>query len=376
MRFPLPRRRGAFTLIELLVVIAIIAILIGLLLPAVQKVREAAARLQCQNNLKQLGLALHNYHDSYKCFPPDQQDLKFPDPGVIPMAQAAGRATLGHGMFTLILPYIEQDNLYKQIDTTKSLFNPINLPPPLGTNTAFSQVVPIYLCPSSPAPASLNYYNCLLGDPGWGILPSPNIILPNPPTMIFGRSDYGPLPGTHRAPLLTLYCPPSYLNTYNADNGGETGTLTYSPYAGAGKRTISSVSDGLSNTIVIGEDSARPVGYNKQHTQYSNNVYASIIGPNRAVDGEINPTPGGGGGWADPFSYFHLAGAANDNSGSRNGPCIMNCTSDNELYSFHTGGCNFLFGDGHIQFLSDGATPTIIVGLITRNGGEIISTDF
>jgi prepilin-type N-terminal cleavage/methylation domain-containing protein/prepilin-type processing-associated H-X9-DG protein len=369
MRFPIPRRRGAFTLIELLVVIAIIAILIGLLLPAVQKVREAAARMQCQNNLKQLGLALHNYHDSHKCFPPDQQDLKFPDPGAISLAQSSGNASLGHGLFTLILPYIEQDNIYKQIDTTKSLFNPINLPPPFGTNLAFSQVVPIYLCPSSPAPATLNYYNCLLGDPGWGLIPAVN---PNPPTMIFARTDYGPLPGTHRSPLITLYCPPSYLTTYNADNGGETGTLTYSPYAGVGKRTIASVSDGLSNTIVIGEDSARPVGYNKQHTQYSNNVYSAVLGPNHIVDGEINPTPGGGGGWGDPFSYFHLAGAANDNSGSRNGPCIMNCTSDNELYSFHTGGCNFLFGDGHIQFIAD-STPPIIVGLLTRNGGEVIN---
>jgi prepilin-type N-terminal cleavage/methylation domain-containing protein len=126
---PVRRRAQGFTLIELLVVIAIIAVLIGLLLPAVQKVREAAARLSCQNNLKQLGLAIHNYENTYGYFPPDEQDLAAPDPNVIPPVQGTGNATLGHSMFTLILPYIEQSNLYSKIDVTKSVMNPVNLPP-------------------------------------------------------------------------------------------------------------------------------------------------------------------------------------------------------------------------------------------------------
>src|SRR5579883_117908 len=96
------RRRG-FTLIELLVVIAIIGVLVSLLLPAVQKVREAANRASCQNNLKQLGLALQNYHTSNQCFPPGQTHIKFPSGQVV-----------GYSWITQILPYVEMDNLYKK----------------------------------------------------------------------------------------------------------------------------------------------------------------------------------------------------------------------------------------------------------------------
>src|SRR5262245_46936016 len=119
------RRRG-FTLIELLVVIAIIAILIGLLLPAVQKVREAASRMSCTNNLKQVGLALHNYHDVNNGFPPYGFDFATAPPGNPYGAQTQGHAALG-----LILPYIEQDNVYRIARVDRSIIDPLNLPPPL-----------------------------------------------------------------------------------------------------------------------------------------------------------------------------------------------------------------------------------------------------
>src|SRR5437764_5181982 len=116
---PVRPRRAGFTLIELLVVVAIIAVLIGLLLPAVQKVRAAAARTQCQNNLKQMGLALHNYHAAYDAFPPGlvsrlvDPNWKYQTGNTNSYPDELGP---GWSFFAFLLPYIEQENLYRQID--------------------------------------------------------------------------------------------------------------------------------------------------------------------------------------------------------------------------------------------------------------------
>ena len=147
------RMRGAFTLIELLVVIAIIAVLVGLLLPAVQKVREAAARMQCTNNLKQIGLALHNYHDGNNKFPPG-----YVDGNTNPNSTPDNDIGPSWGWAAFLLPYVEQGNIYNQIN-----FNQLA---GTGVNAAVSlQVLKVHTCPSDPYQQSVPVYDSTFSNP-------------------------------------------------------------------------------------------------------------------------------------------------------------------------------------------------------------------
>jgi prepilin-type N-terminal cleavage/methylation domain-containing protein/prepilin-type processing-associated H-X9-DG protein len=192
----MPHRRPAFTLIELLVVVAIIAILVGLLLPAVQKVREAAARLQCSNNLKQLGLACHSYHDVNKGLPPGYlATAAYPDP------------TPGWGWGAFLLPYLEQDNLYRQIDFTQ----------PVQNSAAIQTVLKVFLCPSDSPP------------------PAPFVIT---------DATFGPL---------ALAAPSSYAATVGDDDSEADALVGNGVFYRNSRTRLTDITDGISQTVMVGD---------------------------------------------------------------------------------------------------------------------------
>jgi len=357
MKRVLPIRHG-FTLIELLVVIAIIAILIALLVPAVQKVREAAARMQCANNLKQIGLALHSYHGVNKAFPQAYKPLSIADP-----TAPAGTGTYGAGAFVLILPYMEQGNLYAGIDVTRAALSSVNMPP---TNPAYSTPIPTFLCPSSPAPATIIYSAELANSfNNFGASVTP------PAGLIFGRTDYAAdagmmadLPGISINAGASIICQPP-----------------------DGPVRITDILDGTSNTMMIQEDAGRPGWFGSKGiaSQPAIGGYAPVMG---AYQGGFNgPAPQGGGAWADPLNYIATNGSDPSGSGIAAGgaflgmpaapwSCGNGCSNDSEIFAFHPGGSNVLFGDGSVRFVMSGLTMNQMQALLSRAGGEVISFNY
>jgi prepilin-type N-terminal cleavage/methylation domain-containing protein/prepilin-type processing-associated H-X9-DG protein len=323
------RRRG-FTLIELLVVIAIIAILVGLLLPAVQKVREAANRIQCQNNLKQLGLAFHNYHD--------------PNKGLPSNFRPSALNTVRVRWLTFLLPYLEQDNLNREIDQTQNWSAPVNLP-------ATSQRLKIIECPSAPNGKILD------GAPDT-----------TPPwTPIVANGDYSGFYGVSpELVTLGLVDPQSA----GVDNGAISKTV---------KLSFADFTDGLSNTLHLTESAGRPNVW--QNGKLIVNVTGSATGFPR-----IN-----GGGWARPATELDILRGSSLDGTTFPGPAAINVTNgaaislypdpfygvdgSGQIYGFHTGGVNVLFVDGSVHFLQQSVSIRTLAALISRNGGEVFQPD-
>jgi len=345
------KRRNGFTLIELLVVIAIIAVLIGLLLPAVQKVREAAARMQCSNNMKQMGLAEHNYHSTFGKFT-GSYNIEIPKPPTRPSY------TLWPWCFYL-LPYVEQQNLYNQIDQNQLSFAPGGV---ANVNTLPMQTpLKVFICPSSPVngkvynfPVPANLGTTLPGLPA-GVLTA-------------SASDYTASSGIRNWNTLVVPLP---TETNLTDIGQRHGCMRVtqhdSPSAAASFSPalgVSDITDGTSNTIMVGELAGRPDFYNAAHT---------IVGPAGA-----NP----GAGWGDAFNGEHWPnGTSFDGnfvgSDVAAGTCLINCSNkaSRGYYSFHTSGSNFLLADGSVRFFSQSTNNRVLVFMITSQRGEVVPSD-
>jgi len=329
------RRAGGFTLIELLVVIAIIAILIGLLLPAVQKVREAAARAKCQNNLKQIGLGCHNYESAYQILPPGFTQDRIPPPN---------GPFQGHSVFYYLLPFIEQENLFRSMDPNVPLNNRVSTP----NGGKAATVVAIYLCPSDDLPKAA--------------IPFPET---GTPVEWYGPTSYRANGGSRPIFATSSTNDGVFMAVGSAARKAST--------APQGERVrFAGIYDGLSNTILFGEFFHRDLNFDSFPISW--NSGSKITGWSRWYPaGGDNGLANIMGGAFAPINYrtpwrFGDPGAPT----SQNAWFVH---QDRRLSSFgsaHTGGANFCFADGSVQFLKDSTPQTVLALLCMRNDGQVI----
>ncbi len=342
--------RFGFTLIELLVVIAIIAVLIALLLPAVQSAREAARRMQCTNNLKQIGLALHNYENSNGAFPPAGKSTYY---GINP---PNGQYVDGMNFMPRILTFLELGPVYNAINFSLD-YNHLSG----GNFTAFSTVVSAFLCPSA------------VRSPDGGR----DAIDPADPAALaagigYGVTDYGALCATTIDPLgRTGGVGSTPIAIYRNSTARTDGLLKQ------GKTLISEVTDGLSQTAMVTEDAGRDARFVSAYSEYYVTPVLTVTRPVPAGQRRFWR-------WAEPDGCIVSSTQINNKATPSHGDVEYPSTStfmgnsagaDDEIYGFHPGGVNLLLGDGSVRFLKETLNIVIQRSLITAKGGEVVSSD-
>jgi prepilin-type N-terminal cleavage/methylation domain-containing protein/prepilin-type processing-associated H-X9-DG protein len=318
------RSRRAFTLIEVLVVIAIIAVLIGLLVPAVQKVREAAGRAQCANNLRQMGLALHGYHDARGTFPPgylNQVSAKYPNvPAFLYRWSYLAQLT----------PYLEQTPVYNTLDLTIPLYQDFAGDVFPDNQFGVSQKIAIFLCPSDLQP----------------------VVSPQ-----FG--------------------PTNYVACLGSGAGGGTRTTADGVFYNDSHIRITQITDGTSNTALMSEQILGPGGPPiTDVAKVDVRLDYAFFRVRQAVDegfcqGTSLWLTDRGSRWADGEVQYSLY----DHHYPPNAPqwdCIAIEYSWKPARSRHTGGVNLLLADGSVHFVANGVNPVIWQALGSRNGGEVV----
>lgn len=294
-----------FTMVELLVVIAIVGILIGMLLPAVQSVRESARRVRCKNNLHQIGLAFHDYHNSFNRFPPRR--FKFL-----------------HSWAVYLLPHIEQQKVRDLYDMNSSWRT-------FRNQAAVQTIIPTFQCPTSRLSGTLR-------------------------TQVRR--------GIHAA--TNDYAPPSWVSEELVTAGYIRRRSNYKGLLwGTGASGFRDAIDGISQTLLLAEDTSRPLYFRADRK----------LGPKRSfMSGGNSGVIGGvvrGAGWADPANGIPMNGFTRD-GGASPGPCPMNCTNNNEMYSFHVGGVHGLIADGSARFLTQTIEIDTMASLITAAAHEVV----
>jgi prepilin-type N-terminal cleavage/methylation domain-containing protein len=294
--------RAAFTLIELLVVIAIIAILVSLLLPAIQAAREAARLTQCKSNLRQIGLSAINYESVIGSLPP-----------------ATINAPASHAWYPKVLPYVEEVAAFQRLNFRKPWDHADN-------QVAVNTRVPILLCPSTASPDT-------------------RVV------KIGGSKTAAP----------TDYAVPARVDETPIDAGFVKVAARLGAMEAKRGVRMKEIMDGTSHTLLVVEDAGRPEHWTREGR-----------GPNTTHNGCQADVSGGevsGGAWADPGNLIPLHGFRVDGLKCP-GKCAVNCTNNNEAFSFHRGGVQAVLLDDSVHFLTDDIEIHVYAALITRNGGE------